>query len=193
MVSFRVHLVIGFIHLFCSPVGNRCVSKEDNDLIKRKGLAVVDCSWARLDDVPFVKLRCGAARLLPWLVAANPVNYGRPCQLSCVEALAAALLICGEEETANLLLGKFKWGHAFLSLNREILKAYTACENSADIISVQNSWLSQQSQIPAAPQDAEGGDASEDEGSANDSDDGLPPLERNMNHLNLQESDDESE
>lgn len=24
----------------------------------------------------------------------------------------------GEEETANLLLGKFKWGHAFLSLNR---------------------------------------------------------------------------
>ncbi|GKV25319.1 hypothetical protein SLEP1_g34774 [Rubroshorea leprosula] len=103
------------------------------------------------------------------------------------------LLDSGEEETANLLLGKFKWGHAFLSLNREILKAYTACENSADIISVQNSWLSQQSQIPAAPQDAEGGDASEDEGSANDSDDGLPPLERNMNHLNLQESDDESE
>lgn len=24
----------------------------------------------------------------------------------------------GEEETADLLLGKFKWGHAFLSLNR---------------------------------------------------------------------------
>ncbi|GLU20417.1 hypothetical protein SLE2022_366200 [Rubroshorea leprosula] len=183
----------GFGGIVLSPVGNRCVSKEDNDLIKRKGLAVVDCSWARLDDVPFVKLRCGAARLLPWLVAANPVNYGRPCQLSCVEALAAALLICGEEETANLLLGKFKWGHAFLSLNRELLKAYTACENSADIISVQNSWLSQQSQIPAAPQDAEGGDASEDKGSSNDSDDGLPPLERNMNHLNLQESDDESE
>ncbi|GLT43998.1 hypothetical protein SLA2020_179170 [Shorea laevis] len=183
----------GFGGIVLSPVGNRCVSKDDNDLIKRKGLAVVDCSWARLDDVPFVKLRCSAPRLLPWLVAANPVNYGRPCQLSCVEALAAALLICGEEETANLLLGKFKWGHAFLSLNRELLKAYTACENSADIISVQNSWLSQQSQIPAAPQDAEGGDASEDEGSSNDSDDGLPPLERNMNHLNLQESDDESE
>lgn len=48
---------------FGSPVGNQCVSKEDYTLIKRKGLAVVDCSWARLSDVPFVKLRCAAPRL----------------------------------------------------------------------------------------------------------------------------------
>ncbi|XVF15116.1 hypothetical protein REPUB_Repub09cG0121500 [Reevesia pubescens] len=181
----------GFGGIVLSPVGNQCVSKEDYNLMKRKGLAVVDCSWARLSDVPFVKLRCGAPRLLPWLVAANPVNYGRPCQLSCVEALSAALLICGEEESANLLLGKFKWGHAFLSLNRELLKAYSECESSADIISVQNSWLSQQSQVPKVLPDAE--DISEDEGSSNDSEDGLPPLERNMNHLSVQESDDESE
>ncbi|KAL4378652.1 hypothetical protein GQ457_02G016900 [Hibiscus cannabinus] len=181
----------GFGGIVLSPVGSQCVSKEDYNLVKRKGLAVVDCSWARLSDVPFVKLRCGAPRLLPWLVAANPVNYGRPCELSCVEALSAALIICGEEETANLLLGKFKWGHAFLSLNRELLKAYSECENSADIISVQNSWLSQQRQVPKAPPDAE--DVSEEEGSSNDSEDGLPPLERNMNHLSLQESDDETE
>ncbi|KAK9990174.1 hypothetical protein SO802_025159 [Lithocarpus litseifolius] len=177
------------------PVGTQCVSREDHILMKRKGLAVVDCSWARLSDVPFVKLRCAAPRLLPWLVAANPVNYGRPCQLSCVEALSAALIICGEEETANLLLGKFKWGHAFLSLNRELLKAYSECENSADIISVQNSWLSQESQVPKVLPEVEGTDMashSEDENSC-DSEDGLPPLERNMNHVNLQESDEESE
>ncbi|KAJ6918865.1 hypothetical protein NC651_012964 [Populus alba x Populus x berolinensis] len=175
------------------PVGSHCVSREDYNLIKRKGLAVVDCSWARLEDVPFVKLRCASPRLLPWLVAANPVNYGRPCQLSCVEALSAALIICGEEETANLLLGKFKWGHAFLSLNRELLKSYSECGNSAEIISVQNAWLTQQKEVPKAVSDTKGADLSENEGSSDDSEDGLPPLERNVNHLNIQESEDESE
>ncbi|XP_015890883.2 uncharacterized protein LOC107425393 isoform X2 [Ziziphus jujuba] len=185
----------GFGGIVLSPVGMQCVSREDSNLVKQKGLAVVDCSWARLDDVPFVKLRCTAPRLLPWLVAANPVNYGRPCQLSCVEALSAALLICGEEETAHLLLGKFKWGHAFLSLNRELLKAYSGCQNSADVISVQNDWLSQQNQVPKGPTEVQGKEISshnEDEGSS-DSEDGLPPLEKNMNHLKLQETDEESE
>ncbi|XP_021633363.1 18S rRNA aminocarboxypropyltransferase isoform X3 [Manihot esculenta] len=183
----------GFGGIVLSPVGSQCVSREDHFLIKRRGLAVVDCSWARLGDVPFVKLRCAAPRLLPWLVAANPVNYGRPCELSCVEALSAALIICGEEETANLLLGKFKWGHAFLSLNRELLKSYAECENSAAIISVQNDWLSLQNKVPKAVPDVQGGETSKDEDASSDSEDGLPPLERNMNHLNFEESDDESE
>lgn len=185
----------GFGGIALSPVGSQCVSKEDSGLIKRKGLAVVDCSWARLDDVPFTKLRCAAPRLLPWLVAANPVNYGKPCELSCVEALSAALIICGEEETGNLLLSKFKWGHAFLSLNREILKAYSQCESSADIISVQNSWMAQQKQLATQVPLVVGGGTSqnEDEGSSCDSEDGLPPLEKNLNHLNMDESDEESE
>lgn len=186
----------GFGGIVLSPAGQQCVSREDQNLINRKGLAVVDCSWARLDDVPFAKLRCAAPRLLPWLVAANPVNYGRPCELSCVEALAAALIICGEEETANLLLGKFKWGHAFLSLNRELLKLYSECKNCAEIISVQNDWLSQQSsQVDKIPAHMKGEvePCEEHEGSSDDSEDGLPPLERNMNHLNLQDSDEESD
>lgn len=186
----------GFGGIALSPVGQQCISKEDSELIKRKGLAVVDCSWARLDDVPFTKLKCAAPRLLPWLVAANPVNYGRPCELSCVEALSAGLIICGEVENGELLLSKFKWGHAFLSLNRELLKAYSKCENSAEIISVQNSWLSEQtSKIPKVVTKEEVTDEacdSEDEGS-DDSEDGLPPLERNINHISLDESDTESE
>ncbi|KAG0552363.1 hypothetical protein BDA96_01G502000 [Sorghum bicolor] len=181
----------GFGGVVLSPVGTQCVSKEDHPIVQRKGLAVVDCSWARLSDVPFVKLRCGAPRLLPWLVAANPVNYGRPCELSCVEALSAALIICGEEDTAHLLLGKFKWGHAFLSLNRDLLKAYSQCENGSEIINVQNSWLSSNSSVPKPPVNEEARQSTE-EGSEGDSDDDLPPLEKNLNHLNLDE-DEESE
>lgn len=193
----ELRVTSGFGGIVLSPVGTHCVSREDYPLIKQRGLAVVDCSWARLTDVPFVKLRCSAPRLLPWLVAANPVNYGRPCELSCVEALSAALLICGEEETANLLLGKFKWGHAFLSLNKELLKAYSECKDSAEIISVQNSWLSQQRspQTSNALRNNEGKDGalSDEEADSCDSDDGLPPLERNINHLKLEESEGESE
>lgn len=186
----------GFGGIALSPVGMQCVSKEDHLLIKRKGLAVVDCSWARLNDVPFVKLRCPAPRLLPWLVAANPVNYGRPCELSCVEALSAALIICGEEDTANQLLNKFKWGHSFSSLNRELLKAYSKCENGSEIISVQNSWLASNSRIPKPLPGTEGSDEvppKADPGSDYDSEDGLPPLEENLNHLNLEESEEEDE
>lgn len=41
-------------------------------------------------------------------------------------------------------------------LHRELLKQYSACENSADIISVQNAWLSQQRQVPKEPHNVEG-------------------------------------
>jgi pre-rRNA-processing protein TSR3 len=189
-----------------SPMGNKCISKEDQQLLHKRGLAVVDCSWARLTDVPFVTLRCAAPRLLPWLVAANPVNYGRPCELSCVEALAAALLICGEEETANVLLSKFKWGHSFLSLNRELLKAYSECKTGEEIISVQNNWLCKNSKIQKSLSKADGSDqvsasASKqnpktDEQSPEIDDesdeDGLAPLEKNLNHINFAD-DPESE
>ncbi|XP_057531677.1 uncharacterized protein LOC130809861 [Amaranthus tricolor] len=192
----ELRVTAGFGGIVLSPVGTHCVSREDYPLIKQRGLAVVDCSWARLTDVPFVKLRCTAPRLLPWLVAANPVNYGRPCELSCVEALAAALLICGEEEAAHMLLGKFKWGHAFLSLNKELLKAYSECKDSSEIISVQNAWISKQQSLRASnvvqDEEEKDGSLSNEEGESCESDDGLPPLERNLNHLNL-ESEEESE
>ncbi|XP_076764405.1 18S rRNA aminocarboxypropyltransferase [Xylocopa sonorina] len=131
-----------FPGLVLTPVGQKCVSPTDRAIIEEYGCAVVDCSWARLDDTPFNKMKTSNPRLLPFLVAANPINYGKPCQLSCVEAIAATLMITGFPEEAKFYLGKFSWGHSFLELNEEILNKYSLCKNAEEIIAAQEKFLS---------------------------------------------------
>ncbi|XP_076173282.1 18S rRNA aminocarboxypropyltransferase isoform X3 [Ptiloglossa arizonensis] len=130
-----------FPGLVLTPVGQKCVNPTDRDIIRDYGCAVVDCSWARLDDTPFGRMRTPNPRLLPFLVAANPINYGKPCQLSCVEAIAATLIITGFPDEAKFYLGKFSWGHSFLELNDELLKKYSLCTSAEEIIATQEKFL----------------------------------------------------
>ncbi|KJE98055.1 metal-binding domain in RNase L inhibitor, variant 2 [Capsaspora owczarzaki ATCC 30864] len=136
-----------FHGIILSPIGTRTLSPEDKDLVVKSGIAVVDCSWAQLDAVPFNKMKAGHARLclLPYLVAANPVNYGKPCKLTCAEAFAAAFYIVGLKELGSQLLAKFKWGSQFFSLNFELLERYVACANSTEVIAAQEQWLKEAS------------------------------------------------
>lgn len=59
---------------------------------------------------------------------------GKPCQLSCVEAFAAALAIVGLRDCGSILLDKFKWGHAFFTLNSSLFDAYQKCDSAQAVI-----------------------------------------------------------
>jgi pre-rRNA-processing protein TSR3 len=57
----------------------------------------------------------------------------KPHKLSSVEALAAALIIMGFRESAVRLLGLFKWGESFLTLNHEPLESYSLAGTTGDM------------------------------------------------------------
>lgn len=124
--------------LVLDPSAEQALSPEDR--ASTRSITVLDCSWEVFEAIPkgYFRMR----RALPYLVAANPVNFGRPFRLSSVEALAAALCILGERDHAALLLGKFHWGIRFLELNEEPLALYAGAENSAEVIEIQRSYLS---------------------------------------------------
>jgi pre-rRNA-processing protein TSR3 len=72
----------------------------------------------------------GDNRRLPTLLAGNPTNYGIPDRLSTAEALAAALILTGFRQPAELILSLFKWGETFLTLNQDPLESYSAAKSS---------------------------------------------------------------
>lgn len=40
-------------------------------------------------------------------------------------------------------MDRFKWGHTFYEVNDELLQKYAACENSAEVVAVQDAYLKQ--------------------------------------------------
>ena len=100
------------------PFSEKTLSKDDSILAEVGGIVGVDCSWKMADET-FAKLRLMGLepRKLPDIVPANPVNSGKIGKLSTAEAIASALMICGEKDQAERVMSIFKWGPAFLELN----------------------------------------------------------------------------
>ena len=125
--------------ILLSPLADQAISPPDIPLARRGGLAVMDLTWTHIDSIP--RLRSAHERALPYLLAANPVNWGRPMQLNSAEAVAASLIILGEREQADQILAKFRWGEEFLRLNGEILDCYSRASDSAEILQIQTDFL----------------------------------------------------
>jgi pre-rRNA-processing protein TSR3 len=128
--------------IILDPFTPKAFSPADRPILEKRGLSALDCSWVHAKEV-FESSGYWAARCLPYLVAANPVNYGKPTKLSTVEALAAALYIAGFREQAEELLSKFKWGLQFIALNKELLEAYAQAKDSTEVVEVQLDFLNQ--------------------------------------------------
>jgi pre-rRNA-processing protein TSR3 len=122
--------------LLLDPTAEQALSPADKHV---KSITVLDCSWVVLDAGKVRSWRI--RRALPFLIAANPVNFGKPCMLSSVEALAAALYIIGEKDTAGNLLSKVSWGNRFLEVNKEPLDLYTSAKNSNEVIKIQELYI----------------------------------------------------
>jgi pre-rRNA-processing protein TSR3 len=127
-----------------NPFAEQALSPADREGTgaRRDRLVALDCSWETAEREAF-DLE-GIHRSLPFLVAGNPVNFGTPFQLNTVEAFAGALAILGERDQAEAILSEFSWGHTFLELNEEPLARYAACDDSSDVVAVQDDYLAEE-------------------------------------------------
>jgi len=119
--------------LVLDPFAEKTLLNKDKKLIN--SVTGIDCSW-NLADKTFVKKFVGIRRKLPPLFAGNPVNYSKLNKLTTVEAISAALYILGQQDLSFKMLNKFKWGHTFYELNKQLLEEYSKINQETEIDSI---------------------------------------------------------
>ena len=127
--------------ILLDPTSKNVLLPSDRERVARRGVVAVDCSWKKVDQVFSHRFR-GRDRRLPLLLPANPVSYGKASRLSSLEALSAALFICGFNAQAERLLTPFKWSSTFLTLNRNLLEEYSSAVSRDDVVAVECSYFS---------------------------------------------------
>jgi len=123
-----------------NPLSSTYIKKSDRYNVDRCGIVALDFSW-KSDTTRFTRITRGLQRVIPILIAANPVNYGKPFRLSTAEALAASLYITGFREEALKILDLFKWGSEFLRINEKLLNLYSEASSDDEIDRIQISYF----------------------------------------------------
>jgi len=133
--------------ILLNPFAKKSISKEDNDLAKKNGIIAVDCSWKNAENSFEYLDKRNYSRALPFVIAVNPVNYGKPLKLTTLEAFAAALYILGETNHSKNILNIYKWSPHFLELNKEPLEDYRKARNSKEIIEFMKQYINNNNNI----------------------------------------------
>jgi len=123
-----------------NPYAKRTLSKNDLEYGKKYGLICLDCSWKNAEKI-FSVTKTERQRRLPFLLAANPVNYAKPFKLTTLEAFTASLYILGFKKDAEKILGIYSWGEGFLKLNKKLLDEYGKAKNSEEIMEIEKEFL----------------------------------------------------
>ena len=121
-----------------SPFAEKALSPADMKYA-HNGLVVMDLTWTNIDEFP--RLSRTQDRALPYLLAANPINWGRPMELNSAEAVLASLVILGQKEQAESFMGRFNWAPEFMRLNEGLLEAYSEASDSAEVVRIQNEYV----------------------------------------------------
>ena len=131
-----------FNGIVLTPATDKLISLADADLLTEFGVSVIDCSWAFFETVSVRSIRT-RERILPNLLAANPINYGKEFKLNCAEAIAAAYYLCGFEEEAREIMSHFKYGPAFFAVNEFRFSRYRGCTTHEEMLQAQTEVLSE--------------------------------------------------
>lgn len=123
-----------------NPYSREFLTKKDRKSIHDYGIVAIDCSWNKAEKILKKRFK-GINRKLPFLLAANPINYGRIGQLSSIEALASALYISDFEGQANEILSLFKWGVSFMTLNKSPLVEYKSATSDEEVYKIQKAFF----------------------------------------------------
>ena len=127
-----------------TPNSSTYLTFKDREIIEKFGITILDCSWKQGDKY-LKEWTFPNGRILPPLVAGNPVNYGKWYTLTSLEALASSFYIVGLEKECFSLLNLYNWGMTFYDINKELLDSYKTISTKEEIIGMYENFITQHS------------------------------------------------